>query len=729
MVLLSAIYAGIYVLCAVHEGPRWARLFAGVAVTGLLSAGLGACVVLPTMEFKPYSNLAELTYAHFVSLSVAPQSFVQLLFPYIMGADSLTYHAVPYFGADQLAVAAMYMGILPLMLAVAGLVLWRRLRVVRFAAISAGVAALLSFGGYTPLGRILFRMPIYNFFRDHRIHLVFLAFFVAMLAGVFAGNLERLDDRRRRRLAVAIPLGFVAVAAIVLIKIRAILASMDPSINPLDGMWVVRLHQSMRFGNRDMLIAILTLMVSGFVFRRWTQRPGSRMIAQVAIVVVVADLLWFGATDQPHFAPGGPSVVEQAANDAAVQAAHGEPFRVLSLDRDHPYLHPNLNEITGLDHIFGYSALIPGRYADLLQADEVGDNPWRETVTNNLILSLLNTRFLFARDEQWKSLGNVFADQGKAETSTSENFSEPSIISGSVINLHAGRDFEEEQEFVCERPPCGFKVRGLSLRRNSIYELSFGVSSTDMRNPSLDVWFMNPAHWRPREMFRVSNVLITGKPRMWIFTYVTGDQDEAVDLRFATGSSSRIRLAGLHFGRVGTLPKANPYREIARSGNIVVLENQNALPRAFFVSRVTPVGDYNEARIRLWDPVQPFDPKREALVEAVPANVHPTALSVGTVKRIEYRPNRTALDVSCPASCYLVLSDLYLPGWEARIDGQSAHIYVTDAVVRGLFVSAGEHHVEFVYRPKSVIIGVVTSLLTCLVMGAMVWRPRMPNRL
>ena len=116
-VLLSAIYGGIYLLIVGREQSRQGKVFAGFVAMGLLSAGLGASVVLPTMEFKPYSNLAQLTYSHFVSLSVAPQSFVQLLFPYLMGADSLRYHSVPYFGAEQLAVAAMYMGVLPLMLA------------------------------------------------------------------------------------------------------------------------------------------------------------------------------------------------------------------------------------------------------------------------------------------------------------------------------------------------------------------------------------------------------------------------------------------------------------------------------------------------------------------------------------------------------------------------------------------------------------------------------------
>ncbi len=119
MVLLSSIYVGIYALFAMSTQVRRAKLLGGIGFMGLLSAGLGASVILPTLEFKKYSNLAELTYTHFVSLSVAPQSFVQLLFPYIMGADSLRYHTVPYFGADQLAVAPVYMGVLPLMLAAA----------------------------------------------------------------------------------------------------------------------------------------------------------------------------------------------------------------------------------------------------------------------------------------------------------------------------------------------------------------------------------------------------------------------------------------------------------------------------------------------------------------------------------------------------------------------------------------------------------------------------------
>ena len=140
------------------------------------------------MEFKPFSNLALLTYSHFVSNSIPPQTLVTLLFPCLMGADYVTYHPVPYFGAAQMVVTATYMGILPLMLAVAALALWRRSRYVRFAACSAVVAAILAVGGFTPLGPLLYRLPGYNFFRDHRVNTLFLAFSVAMLGRLIVGH-------------------------------------------------------------------------------------------------------------------------------------------------------------------------------------------------------------------------------------------------------------------------------------------------------------------------------------------------------------------------------------------------------------------------------------------------------------------------------------------------------------------------------------------------------------
>jgi hypothetical protein len=721
--LLSAIYVAIYALSAWREQPRRLRLFAGLLVTGLIAAGLGASVILPTMEFKQYSNLAALTYGHFISISVAPQSFLMLLFPYLMGADFTTFHPVAYFGAGQMVVTASYMGVLPLMFAAAALCRWRGSRQVRFAAGSVVVASLLSFGGFTALGHLLYRLPVYNFFRDHRVNLIFLAFSVATLAACMAGNLPSLDAKLRTRLSWAIPGGFVALAAVLLIKARATLGSINPQISPLDGLWVNRLHQSMRFGNSDMLIAWATLFLAGLIFLRWVKNPGSNAIGRIAVAFVLADLLWFGLTDQPHFSRGHASPAEQATYETVSQAAHGRPFRTMSLMREQHFLSSNLNEMAGVDDIFGYSALYPSYYTDLLEFSLFGKPGFGELMANNSILSLMNTRFIFASPDDVKTIDRMFdpgAVPGSAQTpapAPSQNL----LSADGWVGLKADQPVEPRDPFRCSRPPCGMQQKTLLLEKNSVYELRLGVRRGARPSADLDVAFAVHDSWRPRQSFSLSNVLLSQQEQPYVRLYVTGDQAEPTDLRFSTNSSAELQLSDVTLTRVASSSLGpNPYRQIANHEGIGVLENLNALPRAFFVPQVTSVAGYTQARSHMWDPVDRFDPRKEALVEGA-ASI-PQNITAGEVNQLAYRPNHARIDVACPSNCFLVLADLYLPGWMATIDGQPARIYRTDAVVRGILVPSGSRRIELTYRPRSVRLGLASMLLTMVVVIMMIAR-------
>lgn len=55
----------------------------------------------------------------------------------------------------------------------------------------------------------------------------------------------------------------------------------------------------------------------------------------------------------------------------------------------------------------------------------------------------------------------------------------------------------------------------------------------------------------------------------------------------------------------------------------------------------------------------------------------------------------------------LVLTDLFWPGWEARVDGKAAGVYVVGGAFRGVFLTEGAHTVEFRYRPRSFSVGMV----------------------
>ena len=61
---------------------------------------------------------------------------------------------------------------------------------------------------------------------------------------------------------------------------------------------------------------------------------------------------------------------------------------------------------------------------------------------------------------------------------------------------------------------------------------------------------------------------------------------------------------------------------------------------------------------------------------------------------------------------FAVFSEVYYPrGWDAFIDGQKAGYVKTDYVLRGMYVPAGDHQIEFRFEPKSYINGRIISII------------------
>jgi hypothetical protein len=167
-------------------------------------------------------------------------------------------------------------------------------------------------------------------------------------------------------------------------------------------------------------------------------------------------------------------------------------------------------------------------------------------------------------------------------------------------------------------------------------------------------------------------------------------------------------------------PDATRWRHVEDAGDVSVYENLRARPRAWLVGEVLSLPDAPALAAiktgRLPDG-RAYDPARTALIaEPSPlSNVAPRAalttqpLDEATITRaadaslvIRARSARDAL---------LVVSDAYYPGWRARVDGREARIFQTDYALRGVFVPAGEHAVEFSYEPRSLRIGAIVSAL------------------
>jgi hypothetical protein len=161
--------------------------------------------------------------------------------------------------------------------------------------------------------------------------------------------------------------------------------------------------------------------------------------------------------------------------------------------------------------------------------------------------------------------------------------------------------------------------------------------------------------------------------------------------------------------------------EVARFGPIYLYENMYVLPRAFVVGQVEPMEDLDAALE--W--VQAHDVRHMVAVEGGRPLPPPGERELASTSRevqaevawVRRSPNRLVLDVTLDRSGFLVLSQVWYPGWRVEVDGQPEVLYRVDGVLSGLHLESGSHIVAFVYRPLILgwgIGGSLVGLTTCL---------------
>jgi hypothetical protein len=172
-------------------------------------------------------------------------------------------------------------------------------------------------------------------------------------------------------------------------------------------------------------------------------------------------------------------------------------------------------------------------------------------------------------------------------------------------------------------------------------------------------------------------------------------------------------VIALHdLGREGLVPVAT-LPGLFRSP-IRVFRVKDPLPRAYAIGR-TRIADDATALARFaeaeWDPANAV-----VLPEGQPRT--PIAPFEGSVRIVEERADRLALEAEMSGPGYVVLVDTFDPGWRATVDGQPRPVLRANVAFRAVEVPAGRHVVSFVYRPMSLQVGAAVSVLTALLIAA-----------
>ena len=168
------------------------------------------------------------------------------------------------------------------------------------------------------------------------------------------------------------------------------------------------------------------------------------------------------------------------------------------------------------------------------------------------------------------------------------------------------------------------------------------------------------------------------------------------------------------------------YEPVSSAGTETIVSDQvndlvinrlvKAMPRAYWAPSAQVAADEDKALAML----DAADIKKYVILttnddEVVSDN------AAGEMKYLNitaYEPDRVIVESGADSPGWIVLSDRYYPGWVAFVDGDPVKIYRANMLVRAIKLGAGEHRVEFVYRPVSLRTGTAISMMSWVMLGA-----------
>jgi hypothetical protein len=743
--------AVIYALIMGWQAPigRWAyyRLSASILAIGL---GLCALQLLPTLELSRLSVRSAMDFASFSSFSLPRWQAIQMVFPYLFGGANHLY-GKPYWGGMSLVEAGGYVGLMPLGLAVIALRADRPQRLVWFWAIVGVVAFLLMMGGDTPLGHLLFRVPVYQKFRAQGRHAIEVGLAASALTAFGIASIQRglLSARSLQRIMLGL-LGVLCLSWLGLCSQQGFYQTMAqqagvtlelrPWLNPAIG------------------VPFLTCGIGTLTLLIWQRRHRAQWGMALVGAALVWDLISFAG-----FHWHSPTTVKASyvqANPAAqflqplLAAQHQRLITTQgSIRTERDRLSSNLTRLWQLPNASGYTPLMMSRVSELLQLNSGGAAINTPTLRNRS-WDLMAVRYALVLPTftlpTMKGLTWGQLDLGlMAGTGTCSFDSQPSIR----LSL-APTDLPVSQLGIVSSLGCAVTIPNNQVVAEIKAIATDGSLVTGQMRAGRDTaeWAydcpdVKPVmqHQRP-PLFRQVPVERQGRDRCPANAYtsqISLDQTKQIThLEIQPRPNLRLginHLVLMHPGnqssqvspfelRPDVSGDTTRWQAIQRDQNTTLYENKLAMPRAWLVSELVqaePAVILQSIQKGQLPDGKAFDPNRVAFVENAVSQKLADLQSTDIAKVVTIADTQVKIQTQTTTEAFLILSDVNYPGWQVTIDGKPATLLPVNYLQRGVRVPAGTHLVQFAFRPMSFRIGAGITVGTLFLAGLIGWRGRL----
>ncbi len=770
----SLLLTAAYALVMSRSFGKARRTYFGFAAFIFAGLALAAVQILPTFELLRNSMRATATYDFFGSFSL-PLGFLRTFFaPYVLGGGNGLMFRAPYIGQPFFGEYAAYAGILTLMLAVFGIILKRDTRTKFWAAVFA-IALFLAIGRFMPFGlyKVFYQLPLLNLFRSPSRHMMEVHFALAVLAGRGITSIRAAERPRAFTAKVAGAIVFlITCITVTWFRPAAFHLSREVPVSILRApelflpifmaaLSAVAFVIFVRSKNRRALVFVFAVLIfdlfmygNGSSWRTHSPERDSELWREPESVKFLRE-----HQSQDTNARFRILTQDQAFDpNAPVPVATPEGFDFS--------LQPDIYMMHGIENASGYDGFGLSRYSHLAGDMKVWGEltePDRTLRGESREIDLINVRYLLTRPSIAISAPRRFPEATKSfgnQKFAEADLGQPPIASGQRLSFNVP---ETEIDHIAlltslnwsDVIPDNTVIATIALHdkdgKTTTFDLRAGDDSSEWsydrpdirarikhkRAPIATSYPVNDANGNFEGHTYVSSFALPAK------IVVTSGSIKVAAIKDSPQLSLTVARVSLANGEEayplrsewitkGAASAANEpapsvvndqrWKKVADLKDVSIFENARTLPRVWLTgeARTLPENEILQViRSGKFTDGQMWDPLRVALIEGritLNSNTRDDSASASLTR---YEPNRVSVKTKSTAPSILVLSENHYPGWRAYVDGNLVDTLRIDYNLRGVALPAGEHNVEFVYRPKSVVIGLLVSLLTAVALA--VW--------
>lgn len=397
-----------------------------------------------------------------------------------------------------------------------------------------------------------------------------------------------------------------------------------------------------------------------------------------------------------------------------------EKFRVLGMNS---ILYPNSSSFYNIDCITDLDAMYPLRYMSFIRefvSPKIHDRFVGTELSSDLekilrYLDLMNVKYVLSTSELNELIPEIlekskiipenrrginateFTINGKTKSVLFQH--PPSSITYPVyIPAKAVLSFSIALSPECWSPIKGDGVRFRIKIKEGEYQREIFSKTIDPKNKASD-----------RRWFDYSIRLSEYK-------------NKRINLIFETDPLTNSDYDWAGWGGIKLLSKENSEKIImVYDREIKIFQNTNVFPRAFMVPKAILAKDEKDALAILKHPR--LDLKTFVVLEEGEEGVEFAFTNrkkpawEGQAEIIGYDSNEVVIKTTGSKEGFLILTDLYYPGWKAYVDGNQQKILKGDYLFRALYLKSGDHFVRFIYDPWVFKMGWISFFLAVLSLG------------